>query len=149
MEATILISLILLIIGITYQIYTNNKYKLDPISIDIEIQRVAKESLDNLIQKDFTYLDFKAEVFDVIISMRLNPDEWSISGCLVKHYKTDIEIWIANDVEHRRFYNESHKDIKFTPLEKIIIDKCCKQLVKWQNEKAREIVDIIDNKFVK
>lgn len=144
-----IIILLIILIGLTlWNTYNNTRIKNHDYTT--EFKAIAKESLDDLVQKDFEIFDLQEKVFDTVMCLRYNPQDWNMfSDCVLENTKTGVAIWTANEIKNRQFYRGENKGLELSMLEKTIIDSCCNSVVRWNREKENEINEIIENKFVK
>ena len=103
-------------------------------------QRLSKktaEYFNKAFDKDLSLIDLQEKVLDTCLDMKQNPEAWEIKNHTVKNINTGAEIWTANTIDSRQFYDD--KDVKLTVLEKQILDQACKSLIKWHKEIAISI----------
>ena len=118
----LLANIFILVFGIYFIIYKNKVTKDKFIQTLIDNVNLENINLDNCFSK---------KVIDVYLDVLKNTNDWQIGNCVLKNYKTNIQIWTANDIENRCFYthnDELKKDLELineslTKFDKILLDK--------------------------
>ncbi len=115
-------NIFILVFGIYFIIYKNKVTKDKFIQTLIDNVNLENINLDNCFSK---------EVIDVYLDVLKNTNDWQIGNCTLKNEKTKQEIWIANDIDNRKFYTHNDdlkKDLELineslTKFDKILLDK--------------------------
>ncbi|WP_420287285.1 hypothetical protein VT569_05115 [Flavobacterium psychrophilum] len=118
----LLLNIFILVFGIYFIVYKNKVTKDKFIHTLIDNVNLENINLDNCFSK---------EVIDVYIDVLKNTNDWQIGSCVLKNDKTNIQIWIANDIQNRGFYSQDNiakKDLELlnnslTKFDKILLDK--------------------------
>ncbi|WP_134339533.1 hypothetical protein [Flavobacterium psychrophilum] len=118
----LLLNIFILVFGIYFIVYKNKVAKDKFIQTLIDNVMLENINLDNCFSK---------EVIDVYIDVLKNTNDWQIGSCVLKNDKTNIQIWIANDIQNRGFYSQDNnvkKDLELlnnslTKFDKILLDK--------------------------
>jgi len=118
----LLANIFILVFGIYFIIYKNKVTKDKFIQTLIDNVNLENINLDNCFSK---------EVIDVYLDVLKNTNDWQIGNCTLKNEKTKQEIWIANDIDNRKFYTHNDdlkKDLELinkslTKFDKILLDK--------------------------
>lgn len=131
----IILNIVILIIGIIV-IIRYNKVRREKF-LELLIDKINLENL-NVIDC------FSKDALAVYISVLSETNQWTLTQHTLSKNGTDLQIWAANTVESRRFYNnkntnEAQKELeeknqKLTYYDKVLFDKIIQSYKKRQDQ---------------